>query len=171
MVDMFVLLVAPGAGDELQGMKKGIMEMTDLVLVNKADGHLLTAARHAQMEYTSALKYIQPMYSYWNPKVLPVSSMESHGIQEAWETMELYKMKLLETKDFDKKRGQQRKKWMWKQITEDLIYRLKTDLTVKRMVNELERNVYQGNMTSSEAAEKILKAFIIDQKSKYNLTF
>jgi LAO/AO transport system kinase len=69
MVDMFVLLVAPGGGDELQGMKKGIVELADLIIVNKADGHLKVAARTAQMEYTSALKYLKPLYNDWKPQV------------------------------------------------------------------------------------------------------
>ena len=69
MVDMFVLLVAPGGGDELQGMKKGIVELADLIIVNKADGHLAVPARMAQIEYTSALKYLKPLYSDWKPMV------------------------------------------------------------------------------------------------------
>jgi LAO/AO transport system kinase len=69
MVDMFVLLVAPGGGDELQGMKKGIVELADLIIVNKADGHLAVPARMAQMEYMSALKYLKPLYNDWKPQV------------------------------------------------------------------------------------------------------
>ena len=69
MVDMFVLLVAPGGGDELQGMKKGIVELADLIIVNKADGHLAVPARMAQIEYTSALKYLKPLYNDWKPQV------------------------------------------------------------------------------------------------------
>ena len=69
-IDMFVLLVAPGGGDELQGMKKGIVELADLIIVNKADGHLTVPARMAQIEYTSALTYLKPLYHNWKPKVL-----------------------------------------------------------------------------------------------------
>ncbi|RKP35816.1 ArgK protein [Dimargaris cristalligena] len=91
MVDMFVLLVPPGGGDELQGMKKGIMEIADMVLVNKADGDLLNAARRAQIEYTSALKFMHHRFSSWRPPVLPVSSMQKEGLKEAWSSMLKFK--------------------------------------------------------------------------------
>lgn len=97
MVDMFVLLVAPGGGDELQGMKKGIVELADLIVVNKADGHLAVPARMAQIEYTSALKYLKPLYNDWRPKVslrnysnfkvLPVSCVENTGLDKVWNNM------------------------------------------------------------------------------------
>lgn len=90
MVDMFTLLVAPGAGDELQGMKKGIVELSDMILVNKADGELAAAARMAQIEYTSALKYLQPSTQGWTPQILPVSSHANTGITEAWDSMKEY---------------------------------------------------------------------------------
>nr|KAJ3422377.1 hypothetical protein HK105_008371 [Polyrhizophydium stewartii] len=163
MVDMFTLLVAPGAGDELQGMKKGIVELSDLILVNKADGELAGPARLAQIEYTSALKFIMPMTEGWYPKVLPVSSHQREGIDKAWETMKEYYGLLAERNELAAKRGAQQKKWMWRQITDELHWRLRTDPNVKGMVPEFERLVDNGEITSGQAAEEILDAFISGQ--------
>lgn len=90
MVDMFVLLVPPAGGDELQGLKKGIVELSDLVLVNKADGPLENAARNAQLEYTSALKYVKRDTGPWTSRVMRVSSQTGKGINEAWDAMVEY---------------------------------------------------------------------------------
>ncbi|KAK3835094.1 MAG: methylmalonic aciduria cblA type [Linnemannia elongata] len=92
IVDMFVLLVPPAGGDELQGMKKGIMELSDLVIVNKSDGALVDSARYAQIEYTSALKFVKAITSYWKARVIRVSSMggPEAGVGLAWDTMKEY---------------------------------------------------------------------------------
>ncbi|TPX38200.1 hypothetical protein SmJEL517_g00224 [Synchytrium microbalum] len=163
MTDMFTLLVAPGAGDELQGMKKGIVEMSDLILVNKADGVLAIPARAAQMEYTSALKFSQPAHPDWRPKVLAMSSAENIGIDKVWEAMQEYYKIMQESGSLHTKRGLQRKKWMWQQITDELLWRLKTDSNVKDMVLSLEAGVFRGDITSGQAAEDCVRAFIHDQ--------
>ncbi|KAJ3271500.1 hypothetical protein HK104_004681, partial [Borealophlyctis nickersoniae] len=139
MVDMFTLLVAPGGGDELQGMKKGIVELSDLILVNKADGDMMAPARTAQSEYTSALKFLQPIFSEWKPEVLRVSSLQQTGIDEAWSKMKEFYHLMQSCGELDRKRGHQRKTWMWKQINDELLWRLKTDQHVKEMVQRLER--------------------------------
>lgn len=90
MTDMFTLLVAPGGGDELQGLKKGIVEMSDLILVNKCDGDLAGAAKIAVTEYLSALKFVQGDWEGWKAEVMPVSSHHGTNIPEAWETMKRY---------------------------------------------------------------------------------
>ncbi|KAJ1556866.1 hypothetical protein HK096_010381 [Nowakowskiella sp. JEL0078] len=123
MVDMFVLLVSPASGDELQGLKKGIVEVSDLILVNKADGDLLPAARIAQMEYTSALKFIQPIYKGWKPEVLRMSSVEKTGIEDAWKTMLKFYKTMEISGQMQKRRGYQRKVWMWRQVQDELLQR------------------------------------------------
>ncbi|KAI8929365.1 ArgK protein-domain-containing protein [Entophlyctis helioformis] len=166
MVDMFALLVAPGGGDELQGMKKGIVELSDLIVVNKADGELANQAKMAQLEYTSALKFLQPMNDGWYPKVLPVSSHEKRGIDQVWDSMKEFYTILNDQGDFDAKRGSQQKKWMWRQITDELLWRLKTDPGVRDLVPRYERLVDDGLVTSGQAAEEILDTFIVHQQSR-----
>ncbi|KAJ3082888.1 hypothetical protein HK102_001400 [Quaeritorhiza haematococci] len=160
MVDMFTLLVAPGAGDELQGIKKGIVELSDLIIVNKADGDLMAQARAAQMEYTSALKFLQSQESGWKPKVLPVSAREKSGIDKAWDTMKEYYWLMRDSHDLEIKRGEQQKKWMWHRITDELITRLKRDHDVRSMIRKLEQSVFEGHITSGQAADRILEAFL-----------
>jgi LAO/AO transport system kinase len=160
IVDMFVLLVPPAGGDELQGLKKGIVEHSDLVIVNKADGVLASAARVAAMEYTSALKFVQANSSVWNPEVIQLSSVEQKGIDKAWETMQRFYTAMKNSGELDKKRGEQRKLWMWRQITSELIDRLNADVEVKQLVQMLESRVFDGEMTSGMAAEEVVDRFL-----------
>ncbi|KAJ3240803.1 hypothetical protein HDU81_002656 [Chytriomyces hyalinus] len=160
MVDMFTLLVAPGGGDELQGMKKGIMELSDVILVNKSDGVLEVPARMAQMEYTSAIKFMQPNKGTWKPQVLRVSSAENRGIAEAWDTMQSFYKSLHETGEFSKIRAEQQRKWMWSILRHELMERVKEDRGVKHLAADLERDVMQGRITSGFAAEVLLRAFL-----------
>ncbi|KAJ3129090.1 hypothetical protein HK098_002682 [Nowakowskiella sp. JEL0407] len=163
MVDMFVLLVAPAGGDELQGMKKGIMEVSDLVLVNKSDGDFVTAARIAQMEYISAMKFIQPLYEGWKPDVLRLSSAEKTGIDEAWKSMLTYYQIMESSGQLMKRRGKQGKVWMWRQLQEELLQRLRTSEKVKSMLQTMETEVFNGKITSGYAADSIIAAFVDEQ--------
>ncbi|GAB5592563.1 hypothetical protein Unana1_07463 [Umbelopsis nana] len=160
MVDMFVLLVGPGGGDELQGLKKGIVELSDMVIVNKADGKLADAARSASMDYTSAIKFLQPASPLWKAKVIRVSSRENTGIDKAWEVMKSYFDTMTAAHKLTEKRGAQRKIWMWRQITSELVDRLNADDNVKKHVSELESQVFEGKMTSGQAADSVVDVFL-----------
>ncbi|OZJ04994.1 hypothetical protein BZG36_02112 [Bifiguratus adelaidae] len=160
MVDMFVLLVPPAGGDELQGLKKGIVELADLVIVNKADGDLMSSARAATLEYTSALKFLQPAYEGWRSKVIRVSAKEELGIDKAWETMTEYFDVMRNAGHIASKRGSQRKLWMWRQITNELLDRLNRDDSVKKTVELMEKRVYEGTMNSGQAADRVVDEFV-----------
>ncbi|KAK3807856.1 MAG: ArgK protein-domain-containing protein [Benniella sp.] len=162
IVDMFVLLVPPAGGDELQGMKKGIMELSDLVIVNKADGALLDSARNAQIEYTSALKFVKAISSNWNPKVIRVSSMggPEGGIDKAWDTMLEYFKIMESTGELQTKRGNQRKIWMWRQVSSELLDLLNEDLKVREMANQMEAKVLRNEVMSGDAAHQIVQQFM-----------
>ncbi|KAG9296073.1 hypothetical protein G9A89_011925 [Geosiphon pyriformis] len=159
MVDMFVLMVPPAGGDELQGLKKGIVENSDLVIVNKADGELANSAREAVTEYTSALKYLHPKSPVWSPKVLRVSAKNNIGIDTAWNKMEKFYKAMKDSGEFEKKRGEQRKLWMWRQITSELLERFKSDTYIRGLVKELEHKVFLGEMTSGAAADYVIDCF------------
>ncbi|KAI8815582.1 ArgK protein-domain-containing protein [Fimicolochytrium jonesii] len=165
MTDFFTLLVAPGGGDELQGMKKGIVELSDLILVNKSDGDLEPASRVAVMEYLSALKFVTRNWEGWRPEVLPVSSHRGKNIPETWETMKRFYDASESAGELYKRRGSQRTHWMWRQINDELMWRLKTDKPVRQMINTLEPQVYEGLLTSGQAADKVLHEFIDRQRS------
>ncbi|KAJ3197054.1 hypothetical protein HK101_006236, partial [Irineochytrium annulatum] len=140
MVDLFALLVAPGAGDELQGMKKGIVEMSDIIIVNKSDGVLETPARMAQMEYISALKFTRSPLPTWTPSenVLRVSSHSGTGLDVVWDRMKRFYSILKDTDLFHRRRGEQRRKSMWNMITEELLRDLKASERVRGVIPELE---------------------------------
>ncbi|KAF9309070.1 hypothetical protein BG003_010239 [Podila horticola] len=162
IVDMFVLLVPPAGGDELQGMKKGIMELSDLVIVNKSDGALVDSARYAQIEYTSALKFVKAITSFWKARVIRVSSMggPEGGIDKAWDTMKEYFEIMESSGELQRKRGHQRKIWMWRQVSSELMDLLNEDAQVREMANELEAKVLKNEMMSGAAAHKIVEKFM-----------
>ncbi|KAI1315561.1 hypothetical protein EDD11_000634 [Mortierella claussenii] len=169
IVDMFVLLVPPAGGDELQGMKKGIMELSDLVIVNKSDGALVDSARNAQIEYTSALKFVKAISSNWKAKVIRVSSMggPEGGIEQAWNTMKEYFDIMESSGELQRKRGSQRKIWMWRQVSSELLDLLNEDEQVRELANTLEAKVLQNKMMSGAAAHQIVERFMKGMNMPY----
>ncbi|KAG8181077.1 hypothetical protein JTE90_014789 [Oedothorax gibbosus] len=159
MVDMFVMIVSPAGGDELQGLKKGIVELVDLVVVNKADGELIPSARRIQGDYISALKFVRARYKIWRPNVFCVSSRTKDGIPELWEEMQDFKNIMLETGDFVKKRKQQYKMWMWTLIEYNLLNAFKKHPRVKSLVSDTESRVENGIITPGQACDVLLKKF------------
>ena len=163
MVDMFTLLVPPAGGDELQGIKKGIVEHADLVVVNKADGELVNAARQAQIEYTSALKLLRPKAA-WNPRVISVSALNSTGISDAWGVMQEFYESQSQSGALDYERRQQRKKWMWQHVVDEVTERLHSNPQVKAVVNSISDDVANGIVTPDMAAARIVDCFELSIK-------
>ncbi len=121
MVDMFCLIIPPAGGDELQGLKRGIVEQSDLILVNKCDGDLVAAARRIKAEYTSALKYMRRKNEAWHPRVMMLSSATGEGLQQVWETMQQFREAMSEGGWLEEKRAKQRKMWMWSYVNHRLL--------------------------------------------------
>lgn len=121
MVDMFCLVIPPAGGDELQGIKRGIVEQSDLVVVNKCDGDLVPAARRIKSEYTSALKYMRRKSPLWRPKVKMMSSLTGDGMGDVWDAMQKYNSVMVESGHKLEKRAIQRQKWMWAYINSRLL--------------------------------------------------
>ncbi|CAG8785861.1 13607_t:CDS:2, partial [Racocetra persica] len=155
----FILMVPPAGGDEIQGLKKGIVEVSDLVVVNKDDGAFENAAREAVIEYTSALKYLRHSTTFWAPKVTSVSSKTSKGVDNVWNTILEYFNVMKSSGELQRRRGNQRKLWMWRQITSELLNRLNSDDSIKKLVNVLEKDVFDGKMTSGTAADHVVDVF------------
>ena len=121
MVDIFCLVIPPAGGDELQGIKRGIVEQSDLVVVNKCDGDLAPAARRIKSEYTSALKYMRRKSPLWKPKVKMMSSLTGDGMEDVWDAMQKFNSVMDESGHKLEKRAIQRQKWMWAYINSRLL--------------------------------------------------
>lgn len=159
MTDMFVLIIPPGSGDELQGIKKGVVEMADLVLINKADGDLLPAARKVQMEYMSALKLLRRPGEKWTPKVYPVSSLHDIGFDKAWWKMEQFYEKMLKDGSFHKKRTSQHKSWMWNYVQDNIMDCFLSHINVKNQIKHFEMLVETEQIHAAHAADELLRIF------------
>ncbi|XP_029090400.1 methylmalonic aciduria type A protein, mitochondrial isoform X2 [Monodon monoceros] len=159
MVDMFVLLLPPAGGDELQGIKRGIIEMADLVAITKSDGDLVVPARRIQAEYVSALKLLRRRSGVWRPKVIRISARSGEGITEMWDTMKEFQDVMLASGELTAKRQKQQKVWMWNLIQENVVEHFRTHPTVREQIPLLEKRVLSGALSPGLAADLLLKAF------------
>jgi LAO/AO transport system kinase len=160
MVDLFAVLVAPGAGDELQGIKRGIIELADVVVVNKNDGELAPAAKTTATDYSSALRLVRSKIQAWTPRVVLVSALEGTGIDELWSTVEEFRSTLDGTGELDRRRAEQAREWMWSEVSESLMEALRKDERVAEMADRLEAAVTDGELAPAAAARQILDAFL-----------
>ncbi|MBA5779088.1 methylmalonyl Co-A mutase-associated GTPase MeaB [Stappia sp. F7233] len=159
MVDFFLVLMLPGAGDELQGIKKGVLEIADMIAVNKADGEGATRARAAASEYRAALHILQPRSPTWTPPVVTISGLANQGLDELWQTIELYRSKMTASGEFAERRARQQVSWMWAMIEERLMSALKAHPGVKARLSGIEDAVRTGELPASVAAEEIAGLF------------
>ncbi len=160
MTDVFVLVLVPGGGDELQGIKKGIVELADVLVVNKCDGDLEKAAERAKGAYTNALTLLYPSNSKWIPPVLKVSSLQSKGIDTTWETLEDFKETMQEIGKFEARRMSQARDWMWSEVGDNLMESLRAHPAVNAMITSLEGEVAHSRATPSSAAKAMMEAFV-----------
>jgi len=159
LVDMFLLLLAPGGGDDLQGIKKGIVEMADLIVVNKADGDLAPAAERARRDYASALHLLRPENADWSPRVVKCSAVTGDGLDDIWQSVEAFRAAMQSSGRFDACRADQARTWMWNEVNETLLGELRAAPAVTQALADLEPAVAEGSVGPSEAARRILTAF------------
>jgi LAO/AO transport system kinase len=157
MVDSFVLLIAPAGGDELQGVKRGIVELADIVVVNKADGDLEPAATRTAADYANAIHIVRPSDG-WSPRVLLCSALTGRGISEVWAAVGEHQEAIATSGDKDRRRAEQAREWMWSEVTETLLERLRGDEAVAALIAPLERDVERGVLSPAAAAHRILRA-------------
>ena len=157
MVDCFLLLLAPGAGDELQGLKRGIVELADLVIVNKADGELKAEAGRVCADYRAALHLLRPAHAAWTPEVLTCSALEGAGIADVWEAILRHRRALEGASRLEAKRAEQRRCWLWAEVQAGLIERLKRDPATAAHLQELERQVAAGDLLPPAAARRLIE--------------
>ena len=156
MVDFFLALMLPGAGDELQGIKKGILEIADMIAVNKADGEMKNAANRAVMEYQHALDILNPKSANWKPRSLSCSAFTGDGLAAIWETICDYKRLLKDAGEWQEKRKSQQVEWMWAIIRERILSKIETNEKVQSLVPQLELQVAESKLTPALAALEIL---------------
>ena len=159
MVDCFLVLMVAGTGDELQGIKRGVLELADIVAVNKADGDNIERAALAKRQLETGLHYMRPKVPSWLPKVVACSARECTGLDELWNLVTDHRKALADAGDFATRRQQQQVRWMWSMIHERLLTAMREHPEVEQRVQPLERAVSQGEITASQAATELLEAF------------
>jgi LAO/AO transport system kinase len=160
IVDMFVLILPPAGGDELQGIKRGVIELADLVLVNKADGELAAAAHRTTADYTSAMGLIRPRNIEWLVPVRAVSALEGIGIREVWDDVDRFHAALEQTGAWSRLRTDQARAALWAEIGDSLLDRFRAASAVAQHLACLEAEVMAGTRTPSAAARQLLAGFI-----------
>ncbi|GAA1173250.1 methylmalonyl Co-A mutase-associated GTPase MeaB [Streptomyces hebeiensis] len=158
MVDSFLLLTLARTGDQLQGIKKGVLELADVIAVNKADGPHERDARSAARELAGALRLMRSSDAVWTPPVLSCSAREGTGLAEVWERLEQHRSLLDADGRLAAIRADQQVDWAWSMVRERLLRRLREDPAVRELTPELERRVREGTLTATSAAERILDA-------------
>ncbi|MFF2660367.1 methylmalonyl Co-A mutase-associated GTPase MeaB [Kitasatospora sp. NPDC058032] len=159
MVDSFLLLSLARTGDQLQGIKKGVLELADVIAVNKADGPHELDAKAAARELAGALRLLQAPDAPWTPPVLTCSGRDGSGLDVVWERLQQHRKVLDATGALAAKRRDQQVEWTWAMVHDQLLARLHSDPEVTRLVPDLERRVREGTLTATLAADTILDAF------------
>jgi LAO/AO transport system kinase len=156
MTDFFLALMLPGAGDELQGLKKGLVELADMIAINKADGDNLTRAKVAAAEYRAALHILTPRVAEWQPPVVTYSALTGAGMPELWDHIIDHHRRLTATGAFAARRREQQVKWMWAMLEDRLRSRLAADPKLKAKLPQLERAVAEGTLSPALAVDDIV---------------
>lgn len=164
MVDFFLLLMLSGAGDELQGIKRGIMEMADAITINKADGDNVDRAEMARVQYMNALQLFPPTDSAWKPKVLTCSAFKKIGLDKIWQTINDYISHVNQNNYFQHKRNEQAKFWMYETINDQLKSNFYQNKEIKKLLATFEKQVLNEELSSFVAAKDLLETYYQSQK-------
>ena len=159
MVDFFLLLQIAGGGDELQGIKKGVMELADAIVVNKADGDNEIQANAAKKDYSMALRYLPPATEGWKTRAYTCSALTGKGIPEIWDTIQKFQENTTASEVFSRRRQQQAKAWMYDLIKEKLQQLFFQNPQIKPLLHEIATDVLEGKIPATAAAQKLLKKF------------
>jgi LAO/AO transport system kinase len=159
MTDMFMLLLLPGGGDELQGMKRGITELADLILVNKADGEQKNLANHTVSDYRSAVHFLPHKHKSWSARVNACSALDNQGIVDTWHTIEEFVATLKQSGEWDQRRSRQALDWMWRETSESLLTDLKSQPGISEACPALEKAVMSGLKPPTVAALELVALY------------
>ena len=159
MVDCYLVLMLPGAGDELQGIKKGVLELADIIAVNKADGPSLKDAEHAKAAYQRALSIIQ-QNSSWKPVTLTCSAVTGDGLETLWQVVRDHRRQMIDTGELVERRELQRVRWMWSMVDHQVLASLRHNTSLQTLIQRTETLVRAQNLTPPQAAEALLTAWV-----------
>ena len=159
MVDFFLLLQLPNAGDELQGIKRGVMEIADAILINKSEGDNRPKAELARQQYANALHMLKPKSLNWQVPALLCSALHGEGIAEAWVAIEDFRVRMQQSGEFENKRRLQASDWMWTLLIDDIKEMFLRDRNVEALLGQVQDAVANGTTTPSAAARRLLEAF------------
>jgi len=159
MVDFFLVLMLPGAGDELQGIKKGVLELADMIAVNKSDAPNEKRAQMAAREYKNALHIMKPQSPNWSPPVECVSGLSNMNLDKMWHKVEAHRAKLSDTGELQHKRTEQQFRWMWAMVEDRLMDALKSHPDVVKQIDPIHEAINNGELTATVGAQRILNAF------------
>lgn len=159
MVDIFLLIQIAGAGDELQGIKRGIMELADIVAVNKAEGDNELRARRAAREIQSAMHYMHPRTPGWTPHVQTMSGLHNLGLDKVWEKIDLYRTEMNANGELEKRRRQQLVQWTWDIVEDHLMTSFREHPDVRAITDHLPTQLAEGHTTPTLSATNMLRAF------------
>ena len=160
MTDMFVLLQLPGGGDELQGIKRGIMELADLILINKADDELQALAERSAAEYRNALRLLHPRSANWKVEVQTCSARDGVGIAGVWDIVLQHREVLESSGQLTERRAAQARGWMWSEVSDSLIAALQSNAEVRKQIPVLEAAASEGQISPTDAARQLLEIFL-----------
>ncbi len=155
MVDFFLVLMLPGAGDELQGIKKGVLEIADMIAVNKADGDGATRARSAASDYRAALHILAPKSPNWTPPVITVSGLANEGLDQLWQQIGIYRERMEASGEWADKRSRQQVAWMWDMLQQRMMEALRTNKRTSQRLTTLEAEVRGGTTAVSLAVDEL----------------
>jgi LAO/AO transport system kinase len=155
MTDFFLALMLPGAGDELQGIKKGLVELADMIAINKADGDNLKRANLAAADYRSALHILQPRSEHWHPPVETYSALTGAGIDKLWQKILEHRTAMNASGEFASRRREQQVKWMWSMLEQRIMAQLRSEPAIRAKVKRTEAEVADGRISPAVAAEQI----------------
>ncbi len=158
MVDFFLVLMLPGAGDELQGIKKGVLEIADMIAVNKADGDNTGRANAAASEYRAAFNILTPQSPNWAPPVITVSGLKNQGLDELWSNVKRHRETLSATGELAARRQGQLVRWMWAMLEEQLMSDFLRNERVKMLLPQLEKRVSKGDLTPVLAVRELIES-------------
>ncbi|PLW77017.1 methylmalonyl Co-A mutase-associated GTPase MeaB [Cohaesibacter celericrescens] len=165
MVDFFLVLMLPGAGDELQGIKKGVLEIADMIAVNKADGDGWARARKAAAQYRAALHIMRPASPNWSPPVMTVSGLANESLDKMWKQVVIHQEKLTATGELQAKRSGQQVRWMWSMLEDRMKALLRENESVTSLLEQVESAVESGSMPASVAVQDIMDSLLNSLKN------
>jgi len=160
MVDMFLLLLPPAGGDELQGVKRGIVELADLILVNKADGDLLPAAGRTASDYAHAIRLLRAATPGWTPEVRQISALTGAGIADVWQMALRFKSATVVSGQLARRRSEQAKAALWNELSDSLLTVLRADAHIAQRLADYETQVAAGKLSTARAAQDLLNRFL-----------